>query len=74
MPQIRKVHAEPLSHLVFREDAVVTACRRGQVKVWVRPAAAGSEPATDRAGAATGAGPAGAKAEPPNERSAPQPS
>lgn len=36
--QIKKIHSEPLSHLLFREDAIVTACRRGQVKVWVRPA------------------------------------
>eukprot|EP01135_Chromosphaera_perkinsii_P001910 Nk52_evm59s212 gene=Nk52_evmTU59s212 len=31
------VHHEPLTSLVFREDAVFTACQTGQIKVWIRP-------------------------------------
>lgn len=30
------VHADPISSVAFREDGIVTACRRGRVKVWQR--------------------------------------
>ncbi|KAG0305393.1 hypothetical protein BGZ98_004195 [Dissophora globulifera] len=31
------VHQEPLSGIVFREDAIMTSDRRGHIKVWKRP-------------------------------------
>ncbi|KAK9763956.1 hypothetical protein K7432_008944 [Basidiobolus ranarum] len=33
----RSIHSEPLSTVAFREDAVITTCRRGHIKVWLRP-------------------------------------
>ncbi|CAI5984345.1 unnamed protein product [Closterium sp. NIES-65] len=55
-----KVHVEPLSALVFSQDAVLTACHEGCVKLWLRPGAtpppgsiaATSTPAPSGAGAA----------------------
>ncbi|KAL9271471.1 putative catabolite repression protein creC [Drosera capensis] len=32
-----RVYSEPLSGLIFTEDSVLTACREGHIKVWVRP-------------------------------------
>lgn len=32
-----RVHAEPLSGLLFTRDAIVTACHEGHVKIWDRP-------------------------------------
>jgi len=32
-----RVHAEPLSGLLFTKDAIVTACHEGHVKIWDRP-------------------------------------
>ncbi|GBF89015.1 hypothetical protein Rsub_01514 [Raphidocelis subcapitata] len=43
-----KLHAEPLSDVLFCEDALYTACHGGQVKRWGRPAA--------RAGSGLGGG------------------
>ncbi|KAJ9078128.1 hypothetical protein DSO57_1009828 [Entomophthora muscae] len=31
------VHSDPLCNLVFREDAIITTCRRGHIKIWGRP-------------------------------------
>ncbi|ORX92690.1 WD40 repeat-like protein [Basidiobolus meristosporus CBS 931.73] len=33
----KSVHGEPLNSVAFREDAVITTCRRGHIKVWLRP-------------------------------------
>jgi len=33
----RKVHIEPLSSVAFREDSLLTACRRAHIKTWLRP-------------------------------------
>eukprot|EP00899_Mesostigma_viride_P000353 jgi/Mesvir1/10318/Mv06180-RA.1 len=38
-----QVHSEPMTHIVFTERAIVTACEGGQVKVWRRPSQAGDE-------------------------------
>lgn len=32
-----RVHTEPLSGLVFTQDSILTACREGHIKVWMRP-------------------------------------
>ncbi|GAB2223236.1 hypothetical protein Droror1_Dr00017374 [Drosera rotundifolia] len=32
-----RVYSEPLSGLIFTEDSVLTACREGHIKVWMRP-------------------------------------
>ncbi|XP_030924104.1 WD repeat-containing protein 20-like [Quercus lobata] len=32
-----RVHSEPLSGLIFTEESILTACREGYVKIWVRP-------------------------------------
>ncbi|BFI24825.1 hypothetical protein MPTK2_1g15200 [Marchantia polymorpha subsp. ruderalis] len=32
-----RVHAEPLSSLIFTKDAILTACHEGHVKIWDRP-------------------------------------
>ncbi|XP_074268867.1 putative catabolite repression protein creC [Silene latifolia] len=33
-----RAHTEPLSGVIFTQDSVLTACRDGLIKVWVRPA------------------------------------
>lgn len=33
----QRVHTEPLSGLIFTQESVITACREGHIKVWVRP-------------------------------------
>lgn len=32
-----RVHVEPLSGLTFTNESVLTICREGHIKVWVRP-------------------------------------
>ena len=32
-----RVHAEPLSGILFSKEAIVTACHEGHLKVWDRP-------------------------------------
>ncbi|KAJ1443837.1 WD40-repeat-containing domain [Sesbania bispinosa] len=32
-----RVHTEPLSGLIFTQESVLTACREGHIKVWMRP-------------------------------------
>lgn len=44
-----RVHTEPLSGLVFTKESVVTVCREGHIKIWMRPGVAetqsnGTEP------------------------------
>ncbi|KAE9621826.1 putative transcription factor WD40-like family [Lupinus albus] len=38
-----RVYTEPLSGLIFTQESVLTACREGHIKVWVRPDIAESE-------------------------------
>uniref|UniRef100_A0A7N0U586 Uncharacterized protein n=1 Tax=Kalanchoe fedtschenkoi TaxID=63787 RepID=A0A7N0U586_KALFE len=38
-----RAHTEPLSGLIFSPDSVLTACREGHIKVWVRPSDAESQ-------------------------------
>jgi len=33
-----RLHAEPLSDVLFTKEAVFTACHGGQIKCWARPA------------------------------------
>ncbi|KAJ8899825.1 hypothetical protein K2173_019528 [Erythroxylum novogranatense] len=35
-----RVHTEPLSGLVFTQESVLTVCREGHIKIWMRPGAA----------------------------------
>lgn len=39
-----RVHTEPLSGVIFTQESVLTACREGHIKVWVRPSIAESQP------------------------------
>ncbi|KAK9290504.1 hypothetical protein L1049_008674 [Liquidambar formosana] len=32
-----RVHTEPLSGLIFTQESVLTVCREGHIKVWMRP-------------------------------------
>ncbi|XP_074275949.1 putative catabolite repression protein creC isoform X2 [Silene latifolia] len=32
-----RVHTEPLSGVLFTQDSILTACREGHIKVWMRP-------------------------------------
>lgn len=32
-----RVHAEPLSGLLFSKEAIITACHEGHLKIWDRP-------------------------------------
>lgn len=38
-----RVHTEPLSGLIFTQESVLTACREGHIKVWMRPGNANTE-------------------------------
>eukprot|EP00262_Sarcandra_glabra_P010958 TRINITY_DN26664_c0_g1_i1.p1 TRINITY_DN26664_c0_g1~~TRINITY_DN26664_c0_g1_i1.p1 ORF type:complete len:548 (+),score=51.97 TRINITY_DN26664_c0_g1_i1:424-2067(+) len=38
-----RVHAEPLSGLIFTGESVLTVCREGHVKIWMRPGCADSQ-------------------------------
>uniref|UniRef100_A0A2P2M0V2 Uncharacterized protein n=1 Tax=Rhizophora mucronata TaxID=61149 RepID=A0A2P2M0V2_RHIMU len=35
-----RVHTEPLSGLIFTKESVLTVCREGHIKIWMRPVAA----------------------------------
>ncbi|XP_039068307.1 dystrophia myotonica WD repeat-containing protein-like isoform X1 [Hibiscus syriacus] len=37
-----RVHTEPLSGLIFTQESVLTVCREGHIKVWMRPSIAES--------------------------------
>ncbi|XP_057536271.1 uncharacterized protein LOC130814211 [Amaranthus tricolor] len=37
---VQHVHNEPLSGVIFTEESVLTACREGHIKVWMRPGCA----------------------------------
>lgn len=32
-----RVHTEPLSGVIFTQESILTACREGHIKVWMRP-------------------------------------
>lgn len=32
-----RVHTEPLSGLIFTQESVLTVCREGHIKIWMRP-------------------------------------
>ncbi|MBA0787053.1 hypothetical protein Gotri_026993 [Gossypium trilobum] len=38
-----RVHTEPLSGLIFNPGSVLTVCRQGHIKVWMRPSGAESQ-------------------------------
>ncbi|KAL2652146.1 hypothetical protein R1flu_020274 [Riccia fluitans] len=40
-----RVHAEPLSSLIFTKESILTACHEGHVKIWDRPGVQGCSPA-----------------------------
>ncbi|KAJ4704876.1 WD repeat-containing protein [Melia azedarach] len=35
-----RVHTEPLSGLIFTQESVLTVCREGHIKIWMRPGVA----------------------------------
>ncbi|XP_058105228.1 uncharacterized protein LOC131248790 isoform X3 [Magnolia sinica] len=39
-----RVHAEPLSGLIFTNESIVTVCREGHAKIWTRPSFADNQP------------------------------
>ncbi|KAL2933181.1 putative catabolite repression protein creC [Bienertia sinuspersici] len=40
---IHRVHTEPLSGVIFTQESVLTACREGHIKVWMRPGCADNQ-------------------------------
>ncbi|XP_031502478.1 uncharacterized protein LOC116265753 isoform X2 [Nymphaea colorata] len=44
-----RVHAEPLSGLLFTSDSVITVCREGHLKIWMRPGNGDSLPVNQEA-------------------------
>ncbi|XP_006428802.2 dystrophia myotonica WD repeat-containing protein [Citrus clementina] len=38
-----RVHTEPLSGLIFTQESVLTVCREGHIKIWMRPGVAESQ-------------------------------
>lgn len=38
-----RVHTEPLSGLSFTQESVLTVCREGHIKIWMRPGFAESQ-------------------------------
>lgn len=38
-----RVHTEPLSGLIFTQESVLTVCREGHIKIWMRPGVADSQ-------------------------------
>ncbi|KAJ4972218.1 hypothetical protein NE237_005317 [Protea cynaroides] len=38
-----RVHVEPLSGLIFTQESVVSVCREGHIKIWMRPGYAESQ-------------------------------
>ncbi|KAG2406049.1 uncharacterized protein HKW66_Vig0053040 [Vigna angularis] len=42
-----RVHTEPLSGLIFTQESVLTACREGHIKVWMRPGVAADTQSTN---------------------------
>jgi len=42
-----RVHTEPLSGLIFTQESVLTACREGHIKVWMRPGLAADTQSTN---------------------------
>ncbi|XP_043696701.1 WD repeat-containing protein 20-like isoform X2 [Telopea speciosissima] len=40
---VHRVHVEPLSGLIFTQESVVTVCREGHIKIWMRPGYAESQ-------------------------------
>lgn len=39
-----RVHTEPLSGLIFTQESVLTVCREGHIKIWMRPGVADNQP------------------------------
>lgn len=37
-----RVHTEPLSGLIFTQESILTVCREGHIKIWMRPGSAES--------------------------------
>uniref|UniRef100_A0A6N2KWR3 RIO2 kinase winged helix domain-containing protein n=1 Tax=Salix viminalis TaxID=40686 RepID=A0A6N2KWR3_SALVM len=38
-----RAHTEPLSGVVFRQESVLTVCREGHIKIWMRPGTSESQ-------------------------------
>ncbi|KAJ4819023.1 Transducin/WD40 repeat-like superfamily protein [Rhynchospora pubera] len=51
-----RVHVEPLSGLLFTNESILTVCREGHVKIWVRPSHADTNPAQSNSSGEVGIG------------------
>ncbi|KAG6427414.1 hypothetical protein SASPL_111659 [Salvia splendens] len=49
-----RVHTEPLSGLLFTQESVLTVCREGHIKVWMRPGFADTQSANSDSFMSTG--------------------
>lgn len=43
---VHRVHTEPLSGLIFTQESVLTVCREGHIKIWVRPSSSNEDQST----------------------------
>ncbi|KAL5546182.1 hypothetical protein UlMin_005869 [Ulmus minor] len=48
-----RVHTEPLSGLTFTQESVLTVCREGHIKIWMRPGVADGQPNNTEIGLTT---------------------
>ncbi|KAL1549444.1 dystrophia myotonica WD repeat-containing protein-like [Salvia divinorum] len=49
-----RVHTEPLSSLLFTQESVLTVCREGHIKIWMRPGFADTQSANSDSFMSTG--------------------
>ncbi|XP_047959795.1 dystrophia myotonica WD repeat-containing protein-like [Salvia hispanica] len=49
-----RVHTEPLSGLLFTQESVLTVCREGHIKIWMRPGFADTQSANSDSFMSTG--------------------
>lgn len=49
-----RVHTEPLSGLIFTQESVLTVCREGHIKIWMRPGVAESQSSNSETVLSTG--------------------
>ncbi|KAJ3701723.1 hypothetical protein LUZ61_005428 [Rhynchospora tenuis] len=51
-----RVHVEPLSGLLFTNESILTICRDGHIKIWVRPSHAETNPGQSNSSGEVGIG------------------
>ncbi|PIA38562.1 hypothetical protein AQUCO_02700048v1 [Aquilegia coerulea] len=50
---VHRVHSEPLSGLIITQESVLTVCREGHVKIWMRPGYGESQSSTSETSLST---------------------